>query len=220
MIGSLADQNNYIKMDIYYPEEDITVTSTNINTMDERVTAMGEDFELIPHQSIVDVVAYQEDGVVVISGQITLSTSSQLNFNIIKTDDKQERRNYLKVRTQIKTRLLKAYSMGRGHKPFVVDEAIVTRDVSLGGIGFYSNRVFFKKQQVNVDLSSIKPGFFANAEVLRKERGPYSNGYRFKYGCRFLPISGEEERVLCEYVFKTQLENHRKLMRLKEELDE
>lgn len=216
----MTDTNNYIKMSIYYPENQTTVSSARINMFGERITLLGQDFALVPHKSVVDVIGYLQDGVVLMNGKVTLSTPNQLNVNIIKTDDKQERRSYLKVKVQLKTKLLRAFSMGRSGKSYAVNEIIQTRDLSLGGVGFYSNRIFFKKQKISIDFSYIKPGFIAKTEILRKERGSFSNGYRFKYGCRFLNISSEEERVLCEFVFRTQLEGHKRLLQMQEELEQ
>ncbi len=203
--------SSYIKMDVFYAEEEVTVSSSSISAMGDRIILMGEDFGLIPHQSVVEAVGYLQDGIVFMKAKVTLSTRSQLNFNIIKTDDKQERRSFLKVKVLMNTKLLRAFSLGRNSKAFALNEPIQTRDISLGGIGFYCNRVLFKKQKVEIDFNMLRPGFIAQAEVLRKERGPFRGGYRFKYGCRFMNISGEEERVLCEFVFRTQIENHRKL---------
>lgn len=205
----MAD-NAYIKMNVYYADEEVTVTSTNINAMGSRIILLGEDFGLIPHKSIVEVVGYLQDGIVFMNAQVTLSTSTQLNFDIIKTDVKQERRSYLKVKVYMNSKLLRAFSLGKKNKPYLINEPIQTRDISLGGVAFYSNRILFKRQKVELDFNILKPGFIALAEVLRKERGPFRGGYRFKYGCRFLNISGEEERVLCEFVFRTQIENHKK----------
>ncbi len=206
-------QNSFIKMNVYYAEEEVTVSSSNINAMGDRIILMGEDFGLIPHQSVVEVVGYLQDGIVFMNAKVTLSTSSQLNFDIIKTDGKQERRSYLKVKVYMHSKILRAFSLGKSAKPYAINESIQTRDISLGGVAFYSNRVLFKRQKIELDFNMLRPGFIAQAEVLRKERGPFRGGYRFKYGCRFLNISGEEERVLCEFVFRTQIENHRKLMR-------
>ncbi len=198
-------------MNVFYAEEEVTVSSMNISVTGSKVMLMGEDFGLIPHQSIVEVVGYLQDGIVYMNAKVTLSTTSQLNFEIVKTDDKQERRNFLKVRVYMNSRLLRAFALGRSGKGYLINEPIMTRDISLGGIAFYSNSVLFKKQKVELDLNILKPGFIPQAEVLRKERGPFRGGYRFKYGCRFQNISGEEERVLCEFVFRTQIENHKKL---------
>ena len=206
----MAD-NTYIKMNVFYAEEEVMVSSGNINIMGSRVMLMGEDFGLIPHRSVVEVVGYLQDGIVCMNGRVTLSTTSQLNFEIIKTDSKQERRSFLKVKVYMNSRLLRAFSLGRRGRGYSLNEPIMTRDISLGGVAFYSNSVLFKKQKAELDFNILKPGFIAQTEILRKERGPFRGGYRFKYGCRFLNITGEEERVLCEFVFRTQIENHRKL---------
>lgn len=204
-------QNSFIKMNVYYAEERITVSSTNINAEGDRVILRGEDFGLIPHQSAVEVAGYLQDGVVLMHARVTLSTASQLNFDIIKTDDKQERRSYLKVKVYLNSHLVRAFSLGKSAKSYMINEPIQTRDISLGGVAFYSNSTLFKRQKVVLDFNMLKPGFLATAEVLRKERGPFRRGYRYKYGCRFLNVNGEEERVLCEFVFRTQIETHKKL---------
>ncbi|MDF2653962.1 MAG: hypothetical protein K0R19_436 [Bacillota bacterium] len=214
----MADNRSYIKISVFYSEGQKTISSNNISALDDRIILRGEDFDLVPHKSIVDVAGYLKDGVVFMSGRITLSTTSQVNLDIIKTDNKQERRTYLKVKADLKTKLLRAYSKGKRKRSYRIDEVIQTRDISLGGIAFFSNRTLLKKQMITIDFNSIKPGFIAKAEILRKERGPFA-GFRFKYGCRFLDVGGEEERVLCEFVFKKQLENHRKLTLMQDDMN-
>ena len=205
----MAD-NSFKKISILNEGDKVTVTSTNISAVSGRIILMGEDFNLIPHHTIVEVVGYLEDGIVFMKGQVTLSTRSQLNVEILKSDGKQERRSYLKVRVFMNAKLVRAFSLGRRRKPYVFNDQIQTRDLSLGGVAFYSNRTLFRKQRIEIDLNMLKPGFIAKAEVLRREKGTFRGGFRYKYGCRFLDMSGEEERVLCEFVFRTQIETHRK----------
>ncbi len=207
----MAD-NSYVKMSVHYAEEEVTITSNSISAEGERIIVMGDDFGLIPHRSVVDAVGYLEDGIIFIKAKVTLSTDSQLNLEVINTESKQERRNFLKVKIYMATRVVRAFSLGKSQKSYIVNERVMTRDISLGGVAFYSNRRFLKKQRIELDFNILKPGFIAEAQVLRRDSGPFRGGYRFKYGCCFLNISGEEERVLCEFVFKTQLENHKKTM--------
>lgn len=203
-------EKSYIKIDVIY-EKNITVSSDQPSAIGDRIILRGEDYVLIPHKSKVDIVGYLEDGIVLMKGEVTVSTKSQLNVNVTKTDEKQERRSFLKVRLKMEPLLLKAYSLGKRHIAYTVNQRIQTRDLSIGGIAFYSNSVLFESQKIEIDLSILKPGFIAKAEVLRKERGFYRGGFRYKYGCCFLNISGEKERVLCEFVLKTQLGNYNKL---------
>jgi len=204
-------QNAFIKVSVYYAEEEVTISSTNLNIMGDRIILLGEDFGLIPHQSVVEVIGYLQDGIVFMNARVTLSTASQLNIDILKTNDKQERRNYLKVKVYLNSHLIRAFSLGKSNKSYMINEPIQTRDISLGGVAFYSNRTLLKRQKIALDFNMLKPGFIAMAEVLRRERGPFRGGFRYKYGCRFLNITGEEDRILCEFVFKTQIENHKKI---------
>lgn len=206
----MAEQT-FIKINAVYEPGGLNITTTNISASGGRIILMGDDFGLIPHQTMVDVVGYLEDGIVFMKGKVTLSTRSQLNLEILKSEGKQERRNYLKVKVFMNAKLVRAFSLGKRRKPYVFNDQIQTRDLSLGGVAFFSNRTLFRKQRIEIDLNVLKPGFIAQAEVLRRERGVFRGGYRYKYGCRFLDISGEEERVLCEFVFKTQIETRKKL---------
>ncbi len=197
-----------------------TVSSEKCSFMDGKLSLKGRDFSLIPHGTEVEAVGYLTGGYVMIAGETALSTDAQLNINVVKISGKQERRSFLKVKAGLGATLTRAFSLGSSRRPYRINEAILTNDLSLGGISFYSNKVFLKKQKVEIDLSAAIPGYKAVAEVLRKEKGHFLHKikgafkrYRFLYACRFLNISGEEERALCEFVFRTQLENRRKLLK-------
>lgn len=200
-------------------ENDVSISSTIVNADGERLFITGEGFGLIPHHSNVDVVGYFEDGLVVMSAEVSLSTDSQVNLNIIKTENIENRRKYIRVKLFKKTNLIKAYSLGKNNKSYLINELIETRDVNLGGIGFYSNKRLFKNQKIRVDFDFLKPGFEAYAEILRIEKGWFSSGYKYKYGCTFLNKNNEDERTICEYVFKVQIENHNKAMRAKDRFE-
>mgnify|MGYP000848882241 CR=1 FL=1 len=203
-------EHSYIKIDVIF-EKNITVSSDHPSATGGRIILKGEDFALLPHKAEVEIVGYLPDGIVLMTGKVTVSTRSQLNVNVTKTDEKLERRSCLKVRTKMALLLRRAYSLGKRHIAYTVDQPILTRDLSIGGIGFYSNSVLFESQRIEIDLSVLKPDLLVEAVVLRKERGFYRGGFRYKYGCHFLNVSGEKERVLCEFVLQTQLKNYNKL---------
>ncbi len=207
----MAEKTNYVKISVLYDEKKIAISSVDFTVLDDRMILRGENFDLIPHQSIVDVVGYSEKGVLVMCGKVTLSTRMQVNIDIIKSDDLQDRRKYLKVKTSKKGRVVQAFSMGKSKKPYDIDERIETRDISLGGVCFYSNKTFLKKQKISLEFDFLRLGRNLEAEVLRRVKGEFRGSYRYKYGCRFLKINYKEEQVICEYVFRVQLENHKRL---------
>ncbi|HWQ77401.1 MAG TPA: PilZ domain-containing protein [Anaerovoracaceae bacterium] len=215
-------EHSFIRVDVIYTDEEApaAISSEKCGFIDGKLILKGRNFSQMPHGAAVEAVGYFSDGFVMIEGEVALSTESQLNIIVKKMGDKQERRSFLKVKTSIYTILSKAYSLGRSGRAYRINETILTKDLSLGGISFYSNRVLFKKQKIEIDFSSVLPGFKAEAEVLRKVRGSFLHKikgafkrYRYIYACRFRKISGEEERALCEFVFRTQLENRRILLK-------
>lgn len=212
----------FIRVDVVYTDGETAtaVSSEKINFTEGKLSLKGRNYSLIPHGSAVEGIGYLWDGFVMIEGEVALSTESQLNVIIKKMSGKQERRSFLKVRTGVNVVLSRAFSLGKSGRAYRINETIYTKDLSLGGISFYSNRVLFKKQQIEIDFGAVIPNFRARAEVLRKERGSFLHKvkgafkrYRYIYACRLLEVSGEEERVLCEYVFRTQLENRRRLLK-------
>lgn len=212
----------FIRAEVIYTDGETTVavTSEKCGFTDGKLSLKGKEFGKMPHGATVEAIGYVWDGFVIVEGEVALSTESQLNINVRKIGGKQERRSFLKVKVGVNAVLRKAFSLGRMRKAYKINETVLTKDLSLGGISFYSNRVLFKKQRIEIDMGLIIPGFSAQAEVLRKERGSYLHKikgsfkrYRFIYACRLLKIGGEEERALCEFVFRTQLENRRKLLK-------
>lgn len=203
--------NTYIKMDVLNDDKEVILSSANVVAESDRLILKGADFKIIPQKTKVSIVGYLKDGLVLMDAAVTVSTSNQLNLNMVKTYTKQERRNFLKVTASVEGRLFRAFSMGRRKRPYMLNAPILTRDMSLGGIAFYCDKTLLKKQIVEIKLDQIKPGFVALAEVLRREKGFYRGGYYKKYACRLWKLSGEAERTLCEFVFRTQLENIGKL---------
>lgn len=216
----MEDNQKFVKINVFYQglseEDSVAITSYSVSGNEDRIILSGEDFGLIPHHSTVDAVGYFEDGLVIMTATVSLSTEAQLNLDVNKTDNKQNRRKYIRVRLRKQTKLIKAYSLGKNKKGYLIDEVIETRDVNLGGIGFYANRRLLRKQRIKMDFGFLKPGLQVEAEILRIEKGFFGSGYKYKYGCVFKIKNSEEERMICEYVFRIQIENHRKLAQMAE----
>lgn len=203
-------KQQYNKIAIFGETGEPILSSSHMNILDGRITLHGKGFPLIAHKTIVNATGYQKDGIVNFMGKITLSTEAQLNMEIVDFKAKHNRRAYLKVRTDLRTTVLYVYSLGRQKRIFPLKEAIELRDISLGGIGFYSNRKYFKKQQIVVDFNELKKDFQATAIVLRRTDEEKKRGFKYKYGCMFIGLKTEEQRVLLEYVFKKEIENHKR----------
>ncbi len=211
----MENNQKFVKVNVFYQaileEDSVAISSNTVSTNEDRIILQGEGFGLIPHNSPVDAVGYFEGGLVIMSATVSLSTEGQINLDVIKTDSSQNRRKYIRVRFRKHTKLVKAYSLGKIKKSYRIDELIETRDVNLGGLGFYSNRRLLKKQRIKLDFGFLKAGLQVEAEILRIEKEPFGSVYKYKYGCIFKIKNNEEERMICEYVFRIQIETHRRL---------
>ncbi|MGI6731884.1 MAG: PilZ domain-containing protein [Anaerovoracaceae bacterium] len=207
---AVGTEIEYKKIAILDENQEVMVQSLNISHDDGRITLFGKDFRLLDHQKVVEAIGYSDQGVSPIKGKITLSTENQLNLEILHIGEQKERRNYLKVRADINGILLKARALGKSTKSFNFNSPIRVRDISLGGIGFYSNHRLLKGQKVVFRLDEISKGLTVEGEILRIKKEDYKRGYGFRYGCRFFPMNHKNEQLLCEYIFKKEIEIYRK----------
>ena len=213
------DNAGYKKISIFDEHGSVVAAAGNVDINENRIILLGEDFCLLPHNTVVYAVGYGEDGIVSMEGRITLSTASQMNLDVLNYSDKEERRNYLKVPINAEGRILKMYSLGKRGLPIHIDKTITLRDISVGGIGFYSNQTLFKQQRLLLRLDAVKQNFTCEAVVLRREKTDFGN-CRYKYGCEFLQPDHEQQRALCSLVFKVQIETHKKEIALQYDEEE
>ncbi|MDR1134990.1 MAG: PilZ domain-containing protein [Clostridiales Family XIII bacterium] len=217
----MAVERRLVKVSITGVDGDISISSEKVKTEDGRVILLGRGLEEVPHQTPVDVIAYYEDGIQFMWGIVTLSIPSQLNVDIVSVPGKrQERRENLKVRTSFDAVVEYVCSMGRRRRKLRLNAAVRIRDLSLGGAGFFSNHTFFKKQRLTINMDFLKPGLKVEFQVLRRERQKdalnedsadmKTTNFRYRYGGRILKLSVEQERLICEHVFKVQLTEHKR----------
>lgn len=199
----------YKKIEVRHPESDITIVSNDYNIIGNRVILHGHDFSLVDRNSVVKLIGYRDDGIVQMEGVATLSIKKQINVDVEKFGQISDRRDYLKVRTNIEAAIIKAYMANRKGKVFHVDDKIRLRDISIGGICFFSDKVYFIGHRLYIDLNNIAADLIVEAVVLRKRREETGN-YKYRYACRFVDLDMAKEREICEYAFKRELINHEK----------
>ena len=205
----MGTKSGYKKIEVVNGDNKTILKATEYSVMGNRLILHGDNFPLLPLNSVTTIIGFAEDGIVPMNGIVTMSTQKQLNVTVTEFDEKTERRAYVKVRTDVKATVLRAF-MGRSGKCFNYNTEIQLRDISVGGIGFFSNQVFFVNQRLYIELHEIRKDFVLKAVVLRKQREPYTSEYRYRYGCKFVELDKVDERILCEFVFKTELENYQK----------
>jgi hypothetical protein len=225
----MAIGKRIVKADVSKLDEGIHVSSENVTMEDGRLILRGRNLKELPHQTPVDIIVYFEDGIQFMWGAVTLSVAKQLNVEILSTTSKkEERRRNLKVRTSFDARVTAMYSLGSKRRKMNTDVVIRVRDLSLGGVGFFCDHPFFRRQRIRIDMGFLKRGFVVDFQILRKDKIQRDMAgddlflpiidYRFRYGGRISRLSAEQERLICEYVFKVQIAEHQKRKEAPEEL--
>ena len=206
------NRGGFKKIDVMGPGGRVVVSASEIVIDAGRMILKGSGFMLLPHQFEVDCIAYMTDGLVPFRARVTLSTEKQVNLEILGASAKMDRREALKVPTNAIESVLEVHGTGFHHKHYIVlEDEIKLINLSMGGIGFYSNRPYFKHQKLLIQLAMIRQDFVIEAEVLRKIRrkpGAYEGQmYKYSYGCKFNCNSEAKNRMLCEHVFRLEMLN-------------
>ncbi|MDR2356110.1 MAG: hypothetical protein LBE16_07930 [Clostridiales Family XIII bacterium] len=215
----MAIAKRIVKIDISKLDEGLHASAEDVTVEPNRLILRGAGFMDIPHRTPVDIIVYYEDGIQFFFGEVTLSLPKQINVDILSVvSDKKERRRSLKVRTSFDARALRMFSV-TGNRSMRIDAPIRVRDLSMGGIGFFCNHPFFRRQRLILDMGYLKKDFKVEFQILRKEKieahmvdGVEISkiGFKFRYGGSILRITTEQERLITEYVFKVQLAEHQK----------
>jgi hypothetical protein len=215
----MAIAKRIVKIDISKLDEGLYASAEDVRREPNRLIMHGAGFMSIPHQTPVDVIVYYEDGIQFFLGEVRLSMPTQINVEILSVvSNKKERRNNLKVRTSFDATAVAMFSM-TGRSMMRVHVPIRVRDLSMGGMGFFCNHPFFRKQRLMLDMGHLKKGFGVEFQILRKEKiGAHmvdgvdisKVGFRFRYGGIISSITAEQERLITEYVFRVQLLEHQR----------
>lgn len=199
------------KVGLVHPDSGIVVTSTEINVIGSRIILHGAGFPLLDRNTNVNVTGYCDEGLIEMQGIITLSIGEQININISTVEEINDRRTYLKVRCDAEATILSAYMKNRGGKTFFKEDSIILRDISAGGICFFSEKFYFIKHKLLIELHGVAEDLKVNAIILRKQKEYRVPGFRYRYACKFVGLNRVDERKIFEYTFKKELENHQKM---------
>lgn len=200
----------YKKIELIHPYNAGKLIATRYNFEGDRLILHGEEFMLVDRNSDVKLLAYCDDGVIDMAGRVTMSIPTQVNIDITAVGKANDRRDFLKVKTDDEGLIISFYMPGTNKKKFSAKDNVKFRDISAGGICFYSNKVYFAGQRLRIDLYSVADRLEVDAIILRKKKESYLREYKYRYACKFVNIDPISERKLFEYSFRTEIENHRK----------
>jgi len=183
-------------------------SATVITSDGKRLMLHGENLPIIPNNSLIKAIGYSKDGMLIMEGVISLSMGKQMNLDINESEMRTDRREFFKVKTNEQAIVLFGIMPNKKHG-LSYNERITLRDLSLGGLCFYSNKTYFKNQVLHIELPAVQIGFRPKVKLLRKVREAHKIGYKYRYAGRFIEADATVQRILLEHIFKLELLNHK-----------
>ncbi|WP_313162737.1 PilZ domain-containing protein [Sedimentibacter sp.] len=168
--------------------------------------------ELKTKKKIV-VEIYDFNGISPYLCEVRLSSTNQLNALIIRKDPITERRNSLKIKTDLSFDIDKLYRKGEDVTEDFKGLKINMLNLSVGGMLISSNYDLLIGDLIMFDFECDENKIIIKAKIIRIDKKHDSRTKELSainYGCIFEKMSSFNESVITKYLFDRQLQLYRK----------
>ncbi|WP_312811739.1 PilZ domain-containing protein [Sedimentibacter sp.] len=168
--------------------------------------------ELKTKKKIV-VEIYDFNGISPYLCEVRLSSTNQLNALIIRKDPITERRNSLKIKTDLSFNIDKLYRKGEDVTEDFKGIKINMLNLSVGGMLISSNYDLLIGDLIMFDFECDENKIIIKAKIIRIDKKHDSRTKELSainYGCIFEKMSSFNESVITKYLFDRQLQLYRK----------
>lgn len=189
-----------------------SLLSINSNT----IIVKGNNLPILDSRLEILIEIYDElIGISPYLCKVTVGSKHQLNAEIIKKYPVIERRNALKVRTDLSFYVTQIHRNGDDITDDLPDIKINVLNLSIGGMLISSNIElmigdiityyfkYYKYKSIPLEAKIIR------IDRLEGEDENVSKSNAKNYGCYFLSMSGSDEAVILQYLFDRQLQLYR-----------
>lgn len=168
--------------------------------------------ELKTKKKIV-VEIYDFNGISPYLCEVRLSSTNQLNALIIRKDPITERRNSLKIKTDLSFNIDKLYRKGEDVTEDFKGLKINMLNLSVGGMLISSNYDLLIGDLIMFNFECDENKIIIKAKIIRIDKKHDSRTKELSainYGCIFEKMSSFNESVITKYLFDRQLQLYRK----------
>lgn len=156
----------------------------------------------------VQLLCFTEKGVQSITASTSFITQNvQANFRVIERGEVNERRNNVKVPVALSGQIIGHYEDAL-YKPLRIPLRVSIRNLSVGGMMFFTNDPLTVNDKYKLNFEVERLSIDVDFTIIRQDVTDLENTY--VYGARFGTMSDEVDAHLCNYIYRIQIEEHRK----------
>jgi c-di-GMP-binding flagellar brake protein YcgR len=184
-----------------------------LNLDAEIIKVKGNGLPILSRKTNVIIDVYNEfTGISRYSCQIELASNNQLNAHIVKKYPDIERRNSLKVRTDLSYQVESLYRNDEDVTENFPNMKIRLINLSIGGMLVSSNYELYINDIITFNFRYEKTAVLLKAKVIRIDK-IYDDNQKIlsfcNYGCIFEEMPPHIEKIITRYLYLRQLEMHK-----------
>jgi c-di-GMP-binding flagellar brake protein YcgR len=197
-----------------YDEDDKLIGKGYLLNLDaEIIKVKGNGLPILSRKTNVIIDVYNEfTGISRYSCQIELASNNQLNAHIVKKYPDIERRNSLKVRTDLSYQVESLYRNDEDVTENFPNMKIRLINLSIGGMLVSSNYELYINDIITFNFRYEKTAVLLKAKVIRIDK-IYDDNQKIlsfcNYGCIFEEMPPHIEKIITRYLYLRQLEMHK-----------
>ncbi len=197
-----------------YDEDDKLIGKGYLLNLDaEIIKVKGNGLPILSRKTNVIIDVDNEfTGISRYSCQIELASNNQLNAHIVKKYPDIERRNSLKVRTDLSYQVESLYRNDEDVTENFPNMKIRLINLSIGGMLVSSNYELYINDIITFNFRYEKTAVLLKAKVIRIDK-IYDDNQKIlsfcNYGCIFEEMPPHIEKIITRYLYLRQLEMHK-----------
>ncbi len=190
------------KVEIYSMTDALIACGVLVDVSDGFMEIIGDIFPHFEKREMLKICAYDDmRGICWYSALVDFSGIDRIILTDYHLLDVIQRRKSIKVKTTFETNIYILYDI-EGNRVTIENPIKITiRDISVGGIFFVAEHIFFEGNQFEFYFNQGPKHLRLKTKILRRQE---MNNGKLGYGCSFMDATEKEQDILFAYLWEVQ----------------